>query len=246
MPVDAAATPPAPTTSQGTSAGGAGQQQAGGGAAGDKSGAGEQTSTAGQTSNTTAGGAGTTGDAKGSGDGASTVPAAPIPLELKLPAGVKADDPTIGEFKKLATEAKLDGKAAQAIYDLHHRVNAAAAEAAQKAQDAVFEQERAGWIATLKADKEIGGAAYETNKQIALKPFVKFPAGAEAKKLLDESGFGDHPAFVRLFLQIGKAMGEDSIAGTGASGVKTPGNDDQTFLRSMYDHPASQAMFNKG
>ena len=46
-------------------------------------------------------------------------------------------------------------------------------------------------------------------------------ASDELKGILEETGYGNHPAVLRLFHQIGKLLGEDNIVGGGRSRQQT-------------------------
>lgn len=170
-----------------------------------------------------------TADAKATPAPAETAltPAAPAPagIELKLPDGFQADA-GVEKFKSIAKEAGLDSKHAQKVFDLYAEAEAAKAEE-QAAQ-------RKGWAESLKADKEFGGAGYEANRMLARQAVTKFASPA-LQKLLAETGYGNHPEFVRAFVKIGKALGEDSIAGRGTTnGAPAEPKSQDAILRQRF------------
>jgi hypothetical protein len=151
-------------------------------------------------------------------------PAEAASLELKLPQGVQAG-PAFEEFKGLAKAAGLSGEQAQRVVDFYAKTELARADAAQKQQTA--------WVEGLKADKELGGASFEVNAQVARKAMQKF-ASPELRTFLDTSGLGNHPELVRLMYRVGKAIGEDSIAsGNGATPAGSL-SDPEARLRARY------------
>lgn len=165
----------------------------------------------------------------------SDSPAAPVPLELKLPEGFKPDEAVLTEFKKLAGEAGLKSEAAQKVFDLYAKTEQARAAADTKA----IEEGRAAWVAAAKADKEFGGADFEKNLQVANKAMTKFAPPA-LKAFLDESGLGSHPEMIRLMVRVGKALAEDSIGGAPATPAGVSAADDlEAKYRRMYPsmHP---------
>ncbi|OPX89053.1 MAG: hypothetical protein A4E53_01661 [Pelotomaculum sp. PtaB.Bin104] len=74
------------------------------------------------------------------------------------------------------------------------------------------------WPKQAKEDKEIGGEKFKENVEIAKRALNKF-ASKELNKLLKETGMGNHPEVLRVFVNIGKAMADDSLAlGSQATG----------------------------
>jgi hypothetical protein len=122
---------------------------------------------------------------------APTTPAATAG-DLQLPAGFDAKDPLVGEFRKLAGDAKLDGKAQTQLLELHQRVLASQREVAGKqAQD---------WRGQLERDGEVMQHAE------AARELVATYGGRELQAFLDESGVGNNPTLVRFVVNVAKAM----------------------------------------
>ena len=79
------------------------------------------------------------------------------------------------------------------------------------AQESERESERSGWIETLKTDKTLGGEHLpETLKRVTL-AMDKFTPGADHpyRKMLNETGYGDHPEYIRFVAAIGASLTED-------------------------------------
>lgn len=197
------------------------EQNNGAGAAGGAAGAGAGDAAAAAASGAGAGAA--AGQAGGEGqagnEGAKAVVGAPGKYaDFKVPDGVTADAALLGRLGALARELNLPQEQAQQLVDIHYRDSKAAAEAAAKGlQDA-----RTRWLDELKADADFGGERFEANTGLVAKAVQRF--GSDAfRQLMDETGLGDHPAVVKVFHQIGKAIDEDKfVAPTGAaSGAKS-------------------------
>jgi len=79
---------------------------------------------------------------------------------------------------------------------------------------------------------------YKGNMLLMDKAVEKF-GGAEFKKYLDDTGKGNDPLFIKTFVQIGKAMSEDTLAlgGTGAGDIKRGADG-----RPIFDYPSSPDM----
>lgn len=84
--------------------------------------------------------------------------------------------------------------------------------------------ERAKWLTEAKADPEIGGRAFGDNLALAATALDRlgFVKDSPFRKLLDESGLGNHPEMIRAWSKVGKAIGEDSdFIRTSSAPVKT-------------------------
>ena len=66
------------------------------------------------------------------------------------------------------------------------------------------------WIATTKADKEIGGNNFDESLKHAALAIEKFGT-PELFEMLDRTGAGNHVEVIRVFGKIGKLMSEDKI-----------------------------------
>ena len=73
------------------------------------------------------------------------------------------------------------------------------------------------WVTEAKADPEIGGDAYAENVGIAKRGIDSFGT-PKLVEVLEQTGLGSHPEFIRLFIRIGKTIKEDDPGGTGGAG----------------------------
>lgn len=140
-------------------------------------------------------------------------------IELKLPAGFDAKDEGVGKFKELVKG--LDSKNAQALFDMHAEAIAKAREGAQhEVQQALkeFEATRAGWVSSIKSDPEVGGPNFTPSLGSAQRA-IQYAGGAALRAALEESGYGDHPAFFKAFAKLGALIKEDGIQSDGEGGA---------------------------
>lgn len=74
-------------------------------------------------------------------------------------------------------------------------------------------QQKADWLAAFKADEKIGGAKAEETTHLAAKALdtLGYPEGSDFRKVLTETGFGNHPEMIRVFRTLGEMVGEDGF-----------------------------------
>jgi len=128
---------------------------------------------------------------------------APEAYEFKAPEGKEFDPKVIEEFSAVAKELDLSQDKAQSMLDRLSPVLAAR-------QEQALADARAKWTADTKADTEIGGTALAEKLAVANKAFTDHGT-PELRKLLDESGLGEHPEMIRWAYRVGKAMSEDGF-----------------------------------
>lgn len=146
---------------------------------------------------------------------------APLPTyELKLPEEITLDNARLGEFTKEIGEFEQLTKAdhaqvqefAQKLVDRHI---ADVQESVKKINDgyvSAWNKQVNDWKESFINDPEIGGNRQNTTKNAALE-FIGTHGGtetqqAEFKKLMNETGVGNHPALIRLFANAMEAYRE--------------------------------------
>lgn len=122
-------------------------------------------------------------------------------------------------FAPVLKDLNLTQEQAQKLVDVYAAQNTrAATEFGTKLQDPKFAVEQAGlmlashrdaWAAAVKADKDLGGAQFDANVQTAQRAMARF-ASPELKDLLNTTGLGNHPALLKLFVNVGKQIREDN------------------------------------
>lgn len=154
------------------------------------------------------------------------------PLELSLPEGVDIDGDLLDGYKTTAKEAGLNSEQASSLVKWYAETQAGL----EKAQADALEAQNGQWLDELKADPELGGQNFEATCTAAKKALVAF-GGPDLAKLYVNLGMQNHPASVRAWAAVGKAMAEDN-----SGGKRTPSGSEKgpnAFLDDLYDHPGS-------
>jgi len=116
---------------------------------------------------------------------------------VTAPEGLEVDAAAVDSFLPTAKALNLTQEQLQGLVEYQARQ-------AAEAQQALVE----GWESSLKADKEFGGANYESNKLAALKAVGAF-GSPELVEFFNTTGLGSHPEIVKAFAKIGKTISED-------------------------------------
>ena len=148
------------------------------------------------------------------GEAKTEAAAAPEKYDFAMPEGFELNQEVAGEFEAYARELNLPQDKAQAVVDMGVRLM----QSQQAQQAALVQQTQEQWRNEVVNDKEIGGQALAENLSYAAKVLDTF--APDLRGVLDETGLGNHPAFVKAFVKIGKAISEDRLVG-GAQ--QTPG-----------------------
>ncbi|MDR9972575.1 peptidase [Enterobacter cloacae] len=131
---------------------------------------------------------------------------APEKYEFKAGEGVDLDTEALKDFEPVARELNLTNEQAQKLVDAYPKILAGVQQRQAEAWQAQTEQ----WAADVKADKEIGGDKLTANLSAAQRALEQF-GDPELKEYLDSTGLGNHPALVKAFIKVGKAMSEDKV-----------------------------------
>lgn len=171
--------------------------------------------------------------AKATADAAAAKTGAPEKYEaFKLPDGVKLEDAQIADLQATAKDLNLTQDQAQKLVDRELKVRGDATAAAQTE----FKSTVAAWADQARADKDIGGdklapvLASAKRGLEAVSTNAKLP---ELKTMLDATGFGNHPAVIKLFQYVDSLTGQDSKH---LAGGKAPadGNSEAAVALRMY------------
>lgn len=139
-------------------------------------------------------------------DDATKAPADKVedaPIEYvfdNIPEGMEVDTALLTSFTDFAKAEKLPLDVAKRVVDVYAKH--------QQAAKAEHVKTVANWVETVKSDVDMGGQQFDANMAVA-RSAIKAFGSPELVKLLDETGIGSHPAFVRLAYTIGKSIGED-------------------------------------
>ncbi|QMR74650.1 peptidase [Enterobacter sp. RHBSTW-00175] len=131
---------------------------------------------------------------------------APEKYEFQAGEGVELDTEALKDFEPVARDLNLTNEQAQKLVDAYPKILAGVQQRQAEAWQAQTEQ----WAADVKADKEIGGDKLTANLSAAQRALEQF-GDPELKEYLDSTGLGNHPALVKAFIKVGKAMSEDKV-----------------------------------
>lgn len=132
---------------------------------------------------------------------------APEAYEFKMPEGYQLNEELAGEFGNWAKELGLPQDKAQVAADLGVKL----VEQALTKQQEAYAAQVADWRKQTETDKEIGGPALAENLSFAARAIDTF--APELREVFDQTGMGNHPALVKAFIRIGKAVSEDQLVG---------------------------------
>lgn len=130
--------------------------------------------------------------------------------DFTAPEDVVLDTELLGEFKAKAKEMGLPQDKAQQVVDLGVKLQ----QKWQTQHMQQIEQTKTQWAEQANADKEFGGEKIAENLSIAKKALDAFGT-PELKRLLNDSGLGNHPEIIRAFYRAGKQISEDRFVGGG-------------------------------
>lgn len=122
--------------------------------------------------------------------------------DFKSPDGLALDTEVLGDLKALGKELGLTQENAQKVFDLGVKL--------QQRNTEAWQAQLTKWVGEAKADKEIGGEKFAENLGLAKQAMSKF-ASREFLEYLDTSGLGNHPALIKTFFKVGKAISDDSF-----------------------------------
>ena len=139
---------------------------------------------------------------------------APEAYEFKAAEGQTFDPEFVKSYSEVARELNLTQEAAQTMIDKVGPVLA-------QQQAAQIAQVRNDWAEASKVDAEFGGAKFNENLAIAKQSIDKF-ATPEFKQMLDDTGLGNHPEWIRYCYRVSKAFSPDNFEGGHKEGDAAP------------------------
>ena len=150
---------------------------------------------------------------------------APEVYEFKAAEGQTFDPEFVKSYSEVARELNLTQEAAQTMIDKVGPVLA-------QQQQAQIAQVRNDWAEASKVDAEFGGTKFNENLAIAKQSIDKF-ATPEFKKMLDDTGLGNHPEWIRYCYRVSKAFSPDNFEGGHKEGGAAP-NDFNSMASRLY------------
>jgi hypothetical protein len=133
--------------------------------------------------------------------------------DLKLSENSLLDQKRLEDVVAYAKANKLTPEQAQGLLS---REEALVKSAVDEHNNAIAKQTEE-WKQASLADKEIGGPEFNKNVEMAHRVLKDF-GNDTINKFLEESGFGNHPDVLRMFVRLGKATAEDRIINPNVNG----------------------------
>ena len=143
---------------------------------------------------------------------------APVDYEtLKLPEGSLLSNQDLAAVKQEAKENNLSLDEAQGILEVK---NDAVRDFSQRQQE-TWRNLRKEWKQSWINDPEYGGDKASESTELAKRAWDKL-ADNELKTLADQTGWGDHPAVLRMLARAGRLFSEDQLirGNVGSTGQK--------------------------
>lgn len=165
------------------------------------------------------------GDEAGKTETTETAPALePIVYpEWKFPEGIQGDKATLDQFTSFLGEHRIAPEVGQALLDQHIAALNTYGQHLQNEQHRIWLETRQNWVKQSMADPQIGGAGHQT----AMGAIARMrdmlasdsPQGSEQHKkdlaelsqVLDFTGMGDHPVFLKFVHRIARYLDEPAL-----------------------------------
>jgi hypothetical protein len=147
-----------------------------------------------------------------------------------MPEGYQVNDELLGEFSPVLKDLNLTQDQAQKVMDFAPKlIEHTQRQTVASVLETVGLKDYPTWAASLKTDPEIGGEKHAENLGLAAKAVAQF-GSPELNAILKSTGLGNHPAMVRAFLRIGKAISEDGFVNGG--GAAAPASAQSMYSKS--------------
>lgn len=129
---------------------------------------------------------------------------------LKLPEGITLNDDIVKAVEPVFKKYGLTQEAANELVTAHGEALAKAEATAETTRETEFK----AWMKTnaennVKAIQKEWGHEFDGNLKVAQRGLARV-FGPEGKALLDETGLGSHPEFLKAFFTVGKMIQEDT------------------------------------
>lgn len=148
--------------------------------------------------------------------------------DFTMPDGIEVDSDLLEAVTPVFKDTGLSQIQAQKLIDVY----ASQIQAQDKAREDSYTQINQEWVNEAKSDKEIGGDNFNENVGMAKRAIDKFGTPALVE-VLNQTGLGNHPEFIRLLTRVGKTIAEDDPGAASAASGK-----DRTPAEILYPEMA--------
>lgn len=146
---------------------------------------------------------------------------------LTAPEGYPISEGALKGLNDVCKTANLNEEQANAVM-AYMKGNYTTAMAAQ--QEAIQAQAKT-WIGEFQADKDFGGDKFDASVADAQRALATFDKSGTVSKMLAETGYGNNPDVLRIFARVGRALGEDQLAGNGGGGAEQKPLEDRLYKK---------------
>lgn len=138
--------------------------------------------------------------------------------------GTELDAEAVAEAEPVLRELNLSNEQANKLLPVAAALVQKTADRTMQAMVEAGAAQRKEWLDAFKADPDIGGANEAATTHLAAKGLeaLGFDKTHPFRKILTESGFGNHPDMIRAFRKVGEMVAEDSMVRSDAG--QTPGD----------------------
>lgn len=146
-------------------------------------------------------------------------PVVPEKYELKPSKDSKLDQAHVDGIAEYAKANQMTNEQAQKLLARDEQLMAAQV----AKQEAEMKEVPNKWLELAKSDKEFGGDKFAESAEVSKRAMEKWGT-PEFMQIMNETGLGNHPELIRVFVRLGKAMAEDKLVKPGAQvgGAKSP------------------------
>lgn len=175
------------------------------------------------------------------GEGDQQPPAAPeVPesYEFTPPEGFEIDEPGLEGWRGMAREAGLS----QAQFDAVTKQGLEYLNAQLGKQADTLHARQMGWRSEIMSDRDLtDGTGLRPDVSAGVARVISEYGGDDLKAALNDTGAGDHPAIVRLFAKLAKAMDLPKAPDTGRTTGKQPRDRSYEGIAARMPYKTQQA-----
>jgi hypothetical protein len=166
-------------------------------------------------------------------------PLAPVKYEYTVPETLSLPEAERPEIEKVFDAFRADpAKGVQGLVDLHAQKMADFAAATLKNQYSVFNDTRKSWRQEVMSDPLLGGSGFQTSMGAIARMRDQFVADKDRgafNKMLEITGVGDHPQFLKLLLNVARAYDEPPLPTPNIAPTPNQGQPPKRGLRAFYN-----------
>jgi hypothetical protein len=154
----------------------------------------------------------------------------PEKYEFTVPEGMEIDNALVEILSPVMKEVGLTQESAQKLADAYIPYVEQQVKSNETAAIEEWNKKVEEW--KTQTTQELGASLKED--LVTASKFIDKFGSSKVREVLNETGLGNHPELVKLFVKAGKAISEDTFVEPGKKG-KAGGGLDQ-----LYDHPTSK------